>query len=241
MDQQNLSNLQESTLNQFRDRVKQEGLLEKHSHLDNDAFLLRWLRAREFKLDEAEEMLRNHMQWRADNDIDNILEWEPPEDMVKAFPYEMTGVDKQGRPIICYGIWDVRPFMDAGREKEYIKFVFYVMEKTLAALTAPAYQFVAVCDASKVTFSHMTHRKAMDVGVETMRAFEANYPEMMHKCTVVNCPKIYYYIFALIKPLMSAHTLAKIELHDGNREKWIKALSVEIEEEHIPKLLLNVS
>lgn len=38
------------------------------------------------------------MTWRKDYQIDSILEWEPPEDLKKACPYEITFNDRSGRP-----------------------------------------------------------------------------------------------------------------------------------------------
>ena len=45
-------------------------------------------------------MLENNLQWRKTNAdiLDNILTWEPPEEVVQNCPYRFTGHDEEGRP-----------------------------------------------------------------------------------------------------------------------------------------------
>ena len=46
----------------------------------DDYFALRWLRARNFSVDKAEYMLRQHLIYRSKIDMDNITTWyKPPE------------------------------------------------------------------------------------------------------------------------------------------------------------------
>jgi hypothetical protein len=43
-------------------------------------------------------VLLQYMQWREENEIDKILEWEPSEDLKKTCPYEISFHDREGRP-----------------------------------------------------------------------------------------------------------------------------------------------
>uniref|UniRef100_A0A673TYJ4 CRAL/TRIO N-terminal domain-containing protein n=1 Tax=Suricata suricatta TaxID=37032 RepID=A0A673TYJ4_SURSU len=45
----------------------------------DEYFLLRWLRARNFGLQKSEDMLRKHIEFRKQQDLDNILNWQPSE------------------------------------------------------------------------------------------------------------------------------------------------------------------
>uniref|UniRef100_A0A8C9PN54 SEC14 like lipid binding 6 n=1 Tax=Spermophilus dauricus TaxID=99837 RepID=A0A8C9PN54_SPEDA len=78
-----LSPSQEKSLAQFR--VNVQDVLSALSNAD-DSFLLRWLRARSFDLQKSEDMLRKHMEFRKQQDLDNILAWQPPEHPC-TFPY----------------------------------------------------------------------------------------------------------------------------------------------------------
>uniref|UniRef100_A0A8C0WKS0 CRAL/TRIO N-terminal domain-containing protein n=1 Tax=Castor canadensis TaxID=51338 RepID=A0A8C0WKS0_CASCN len=61
---------------QFRENI--QDVLPALPNSD-DYFLLRWLRARNFDLQKSEAMLRKHVEFRKQKDIDNITSWQPPE------------------------------------------------------------------------------------------------------------------------------------------------------------------
>lgn len=69
-----------------------------------DAVLLKFLRARDFKIIEAFEMLRNTLQWRKENKMDSILD----EDLGNDFrdTSYISGNDRQGHPV-CYNVFGV--------------------------------------------------------------------------------------------------------------------------------------
>ncbi len=83
--------------------------------------------ARKFKVDKAEQMLRNvsenitfymfltlhqqHMTFRAEQGVDTILQdWTPPEVLQKCFPGGFFGEDRDGHPVWYdnYGNMDFR-------------------------------------------------------------------------------------------------------------------------------------
>ncbi|GFO27392.1 sec14-like protein 2 [Plakobranchus ocellatus] len=77
---------------QFKEKVKD---ISKPEH--DDYFFLRWLRARNFDIKKSEAMLRNHMQWRAKNKVDTILQdYKPPEVIAKYYTGGLFGQDKEG-------------------------------------------------------------------------------------------------------------------------------------------------
>lgn len=70
-----LSDEQIAALDQLRTNVD-DILMPSH----DDYFLLRWLRARNFNVSQAESMLRENLQWRKQNSVDTILDdYEPTE------------------------------------------------------------------------------------------------------------------------------------------------------------------
>ena len=71
------------------------------SHID--ATLLRFLRARDMEVEEAFEMLKDAIQWRAENHINTIFN-DPisPENRAlfrRCIPHSWTGFDKEGHLI----------------------------------------------------------------------------------------------------------------------------------------------
>lgn len=69
-----------------------------------DVILLKFLRAREFKVNDALEMLKKTLQWRKENKTDSILDEDLEVDLSSAA--YMNGVDREGHPI-CYNIYGV--------------------------------------------------------------------------------------------------------------------------------------
>ncbi|XP_069789506.1 SEC14-like protein 2 isoform X2 [Narcine bancroftii] len=72
-----LSPRQAETLAKFRENV--EDILPSLP-VQDDHFLLRWLRARGFNLQKAEHMVRKHVEFRKQMKVDTLTStWEPPE------------------------------------------------------------------------------------------------------------------------------------------------------------------
>jgi len=67
-----MSEDQERSLEQFRKYIKDKEITE-HPQYD-DYYLLRFLRARKFDMEKTILMFTNFMNWRKENDVDNILD-----------------------------------------------------------------------------------------------------------------------------------------------------------------------
>lgn len=67
-----MSEDQERALEQFKKYIKDNNITE-HPQYD-DYYLLRFLRARKFEMEKVILMFNTFMEWRKENDVDNILE-----------------------------------------------------------------------------------------------------------------------------------------------------------------------
>ena len=67
-----MSEEQEKALEIFRKYIKDNNITD-HPQYD-DYYLLRFLRARKFDMDKTILMFTNFMDWRKENDVDNILD-----------------------------------------------------------------------------------------------------------------------------------------------------------------------
>lgn len=70
-----MSEEQERALEHFKKYIKDNNITE-HPQYD-DYYLLRFLRARKFEMDKVILMFNTFMEWRKENDVDNILEVIP--------------------------------------------------------------------------------------------------------------------------------------------------------------------
>ena len=91
---------QDLVLKQFRDWVTQENYNPIGRFDDYD--LLRFCRARKFVLADIQLMFQNFINWRRENDVDNVM-WDfnftEREQVRDIYPTNYHGIDKQGRPI----------------------------------------------------------------------------------------------------------------------------------------------
>ncbi|XP_065302675.1 SEC14-like protein 2 isoform X2 [Dermacentor albipictus] len=65
-----------------------------------DPYLLRWLRARDFDVTKAEELLRKNLRWREENKVDTLIErYECHPVLKKYFPGGIFNHDRDGCPV----------------------------------------------------------------------------------------------------------------------------------------------
>ncbi|CAG7679197.1 unnamed protein product [Allacma fusca] len=171
-------------ISQFRQRVADLNL--KGRFLD-DHDLVRWIRARNHDLDQAEKMIRESMKWREVNDIDNILTWNPPPRFLKELPMEFLGYDDENSPIMVLPYGKKKPNGD------------------------PVTQYVIIVDHKGLAYRTLASVGAVDMSLQAVRSFEANQPETVKAMYQINANMVFAALFALIKPLMSANT-QEIEL-----------------------------
>ncbi|XP_076062028.1 SEC14-like protein 2 [Oratosquilla oratoria] len=229
---------QKDALEKFRNRVA--GLVQEEDNTDER--LLQWLVARNFNVDKAENMLTKSLDWRREWDVDNVLSWNPPEVLLKYYPVGMAGHDKEGRPvwIIPYGGCDMRGLLQSVRRAEYVRYTVRVLERSRAdmreqsrRLGRPVLQQSCVFDLHNFSVKHVTWKPAMDVILQLVQIYEANYPELLHCAYVINAPKIFTAAYAIIRPFLHEVTLRKIRIF--GKDGWKQELLKDIDPEELPQ------
>ncbi|CAL8125553.1 unnamed protein product [Orchesella dallaii] len=222
---------------QFRNRVS-DVLPDDFSKRDDS--LIRWIRAREMDLDKAEEMIRNSMQWRKDNHIDNILKSGLDPELCEKFPYYLDAHDKEGRPLLTmpFGSWDVRGYIEANGPEKFVMYTNQLLENLVAAIKRctlakeknilnnaddhqPCVQFVIVSDMSGYSFRQLANMKAVQSILQMVSTFEAHYPETMGQCITINAPAVFSVLFGMMKSLMSGRTVEKIKIFSSDKNQWL--------------------
>ncbi|CAG7824112.1 unnamed protein product [Allacma fusca] len=210
---------------------------------DSDMFLIRWLRGRDLKINQAEDMLRKHIKWCKEYDTDNILEWEPPEVLTRDYPIEFWGRDSENCPNagLALGKWDLIKIVDTGLRQEFVRYMDQMYFKLLDAMKdqygpdgVPVTQFNITYDVSGLSLKLMTSVAVLDIYMNVVRRFETNHPETLKACYVVNASKIFSIIFGVVKPVLSQHTFGKILIFDSNASKWIPLLQKAIPLDKLP-------
>ncbi|CAG7833072.1 unnamed protein product [Allacma fusca] len=212
-----------AVLQQFRDEVH-DVLPNLNEYRQTDAWLLRWLRARELDIGKASRMLRRSLEWRDQEKINDILSWEPPNILMEEFGMKLSGFDNDGSPvgIVPFGDWDIRKVIEMRRKDIFVKYIDFLFEIALHLVERRSTkekvltQFVLIMDLDRFSFRQIASRETIDAIFEAIKRFEANHPETLKAAYLINAPRIFAYLFSFIKPLLTARTLDKVQIFGSN-------------------------
>ncbi|XP_024833596.1 putative SEC14-like protein 6 isoform X2 [Bos taurus] len=175
---------------QFRENV--QDILAVLPSTD-DYFLLRWLRARSFDLKKSEAMLQKHMKFRKQQDLDNILAWQPSEVVRLYEPSGFCGHDREGSPVwyhIIRGL-DLKGLLLSVSKQELLRFNFWSLELLLRdceqqsqKLGKKVEKISTVFDFEGLSLRHLW-KPGVELVQEFFSALEANYPEILKNLIVV--------------------------------------------------------
>jgi len=67
-----MNEFQYQCLEDFYEKIKTSRVLPDFEYYYDDQYLLKFLRARKFDVNNSFTMFSNFIKWRADNDVDNV-------------------------------------------------------------------------------------------------------------------------------------------------------------------------
>ncbi|XP_073078452.1 SEC14-like protein 4 isoform X2 [Manis javanica] len=232
----NLSPQQQEALSRFRDNL--QDLLPALPNAD-DYFLLRWLRARNFDLQKSEGMLRKHMVFRKQQDLDNILKWQPSEVIRLYNSGGLCGYDYEGCPVWfdIIGMLDPKGLLLSVSKQELIWKRIKVLELLLQECELQSQKLgrkvetvLMVFDMEGLSLRHLW-QPAVEVYQQFFAILEANYPETLKNLIIVRAPKLFPVAFNLVKSFLSEETRRKIMILGGN---WKQELPKFISSDQLP-------
>ncbi|XP_028784384.1 patellin-4-like [Neltuma alba] len=180
-----------------------------------DVVLLKFLRAREFKVNEAFDMLTKTLKWRKESNIDSILDEDFGSDLRSAA--YMNGVDRDGHPA-CYNIFGVFDSQDMyhktfGTEEKRIEFLRWrlkLMEEGIQKLNMKPGGVSSLLQINDLKNSPGPAKKEIRVATkQALAILQDNYPEMVAKNIFINVPFWYYALNALLSPFLTQRTKSK--------------------------------
>lgn len=65
--------------------------------------------------------------------------------------------------------------------------------------------------------------------------YEANYPEILKACYIVNAPRVFAIAFAVVRKFLNEYTLGKIHIFQSDPKKWKKVVTSHIDGDSLPK------
>ncbi|KAM3352964.1 hypothetical protein ACQJBY_024256 [Aegilops geniculata] len=181
-----------------------------------DAVLLKFLRAREFKVKEAMAMLRSAVLWRKRFGIESLLEADLafPE-LEKVVFYR--GADREGHPV-CYNVYGEfqdkevyeKAFGDEEKRERFLKWRIQLLERGILSQLdfAPS----GICSMVQVTDlknSPPMLGKHRAVTRQAVALLQDNYPEFIAKKVFINVPWWYLAANKMMSPFLTQRTKSK--------------------------------
>ncbi|CAI9754297.1 unnamed protein product [Fraxinus pennsylvanica] len=184
----------------------------------SDAILLKFLRARDFKVKEAFSMLKSVVAWRKEFKIDELLEEENVGEGLEKVVY-MHGVDKEGHPV-CYNAYGEfqdkdlynNTFADAEKRAKFLRWRIQFLEKSIRKLDfSPegVCTIVQVNDLKNSPGLFLLKKELRQATNQALQLLQDNYPEFVAKQVFVNVPWWYVAYNRMISPFFTERTKSK--------------------------------
>ncbi|XP_074647763.1 SEC14-like protein 5 [Tubulanus polymorphus] len=237
-----LTPVQESNLVRLR-----KWLQETHKgKIPRDTHILRFLKARDFNVEKAREMLCHSLAWRKLHSIDRLLDTYKPMQVLE--DYYAGGwhyYDKDDRPlyILRLGQMDVKGLIKAVGEEGILKHVLFINEEGIRRAekaTRIRGHAVSACtcivDLEGLSMRHLW-RPGIKALLRIIETVEANYPETMGRLLIVRAPRVFPVLWTLISPFIDENTRKKFMIYGGNDYQGQGGLADYINPEFIPDFL----
>ncbi|KAK7258255.1 hypothetical protein RIF29_32833 [Crotalaria pallida] len=185
----------------------------------SDVILLKFLRARDFKVKEALTMLKNTVRWRKEFGIDGLVEEDLGSDWEKVVFTE--GYDREGHPV-CYNVFGEfekkelynKTFSDEEKREKFIRWRIQLLEKSVRKLDFAPRQngistIVQVNDLNNSPGLLLAKRDLRQATNLALQLLQDNYPELVAKQVFINVPWWYLAFYRFISAFLTQRTKSK--------------------------------
>ncbi|XP_040186064.1 SEC14-like protein 1 isoform X3 [Rana temporaria] len=237
-----LTPLQESCLIRLR-----QWLQETHKgKIPKDEHILRFLRARDFNIDKAREILCQSLTWRKQHQVDYLLStWNPPQVLQDFYAGGWHHHDKDGRPLymLRLGQMDTKGLVRALGEESLLRHVLSINEEGLRRCEEntkifgrPISSWTCLVDLEGLNMRHLW-RPGVKALLRIIEVVEANYPETLGRLLILRAPRVFPVLWTLVSPFIDENTRKKFLIYAGNDYQGPGGLVDYIDKEVIPDFL----
>ncbi|KAG8094747.1 hypothetical protein GUJ93_ZPchr0012g19616 [Zizania palustris] len=195
--------------------------------------LVRFLKAREWHVLKARDMLVDSLNWRIQNEIDSILE-KPiiPVDLYRSIRETqlvgLSGYSKEGIPVFSIGVglstydkasvhYYVQSHIQINEYRDRI-----ILPMATKKFGRPISTCIKVLDMTGLKLSALNQIKIL-TAISTVD--DLNYPEKTETYYIVNVPYIFSACWKVVKPLLQERTRKKVHvLHGCGRDELLKIM-----------------
>ncbi|KAM1023514.1 hypothetical protein ACFX2A_045372 [Malus domestica] len=204
----------------------------------SDVVLLKFLRARDFKVKEAFSMIKNTVRWRKEWGIEGLLE----EDLGSHWDKVVFthGVDKEGHPV-CYNVFGEfqnkelyqNTFTDEEKRSKFIRWRIQFLEKSIRKFDFNPTGISTIVQVNDLkNFPGFFNREHNQVTNQALQLLQDNYPEFVAKQVFINVPWWYLAFNRMISPFLTQRTKSKFVF--AGPSKSAETLFKYIGPEHVP-------
>jgi len=181
-------------------------------HVFTNTALLRFYRGRKGDEDDAYKALLRHVQWRNENDVNNI------HNDVHKFQKEMDakkvvaeGYDTSGRPAVFIY---TKNHNKNDRNLEHLQMLIIYTVECVLKKASPDEERILICfDLTGFKLSNMDY----DMVTMIIRTMEFNYPETLNNSLIINAPFMFYACWAVIQPWLDPVTASKVSFVSADK------------------------
>ncbi|XP_030537345.1 patellin-6 [Rhodamnia argentea] len=187
-----------------------------------DVVLLKFLRARDFRVADAHAMLEKCLAWRSEFKADGIVDEDLGFKELEGVVAYMRGYDRGGHPV-CYNAYGVfkdrdmyeRIFGDDEKLKRFLRWRVQVLERGISALH---FKPGGVNSIIQVTdLKDMPKRELRVASTQILSLFQDNYPEMVARKVFINVPWYFSMLYSVFSPFLTQRTKSKFVISkEGN-------------------------
>ncbi|XP_021565942.1 SEC14-like protein 5 [Carlito syrichta] len=237
-----LTPIQKSCLIQLR-----RWLRETHrGKIPKDEHILRFLRARDFHVDKARDMLCRSLSWRKQHQVDGLPQtWRPPAVLEEFYAGGWHYQDIDGRPlyILRLGQMDTKGLMKAVGEEALLRHVLSVNEEgqrrcegNTRLFRRPISSWTCLLDLDGLNMRHLW-RPGVKALLRMIEVVEDNYPETLGRLLIVRAPRVFPVLWTLISPFINENTRQKFLIYSGSNYQGPGGLVDYLDKEVIPDFL----
>ncbi|KAL6961967.1 Patellin-3 [Sarracenia purpurea var. burkii] len=188
-----------------------------------DAILLKFLRAREFKVKDAFVMLRNTIHWRKEFKIDALVDEDLGDDLEKVV--FMQGFDKEGHPV-CYNVYGEfqnkelyqKTFGDEEKRMSFLRWRIQFLERTIRKLDFWPGGICTIFQVSDLKNSPGPGKRELRLATRlALQLLQDNYPEFVAKQVFINVPWWSLAFYTMISPFLTQRTKSKFVFSGPSR------------------------
>lgn len=149
-----------------------------------DVILLKFLRARDFRVQDSLQMLLKCLEWRKDFEADGIVEQDLGFKELEGVVAYMNGYDKEGHPV-CYNAYGVfkdkemyeKTFGDDFKLEKFLRWRVQVLERGIKLLHFKPGGINSIIQVTDL--KDMPKRELRVASNHILSLFQDNYPEMV--------------------------------------------------------------